>query len=228
MLGQLIALYEQIVLVQGTVWGVNSFDQWGVELGKALANRITPELAGDAEPQHDTGTNALIRWYVAPLVRPDRLRPALRVGQQHTDDALAVGRLPTHHQPRATVACVAAGSAQRLRDLHVVDLRQRDLDRAPGYAQHEHEATWVQCEHTVAPRAPDARRRDAAEQRRRHCDGTDGGNVGERIGGDLGGDSASQQGHDDEDDGEPGDATDDGQRGGHGALATVLLPASTV
>ncbi|NMD23634.1 MAG: glucose-6-phosphate isomerase, partial [Actinobacteria bacterium] len=64
-LGQLIALYEQIVLVQGTVWGVNSFDQWGVELGKALANRITPELAGDAEPQHDTGTNALIRWYRA-------------------------------------------------------------------------------------------------------------------------------------------------------------------
>ena len=64
-LGQLIALYEQIVLVQGTVWGVNSFDQWGVELGKALANRITPELAGDGEPQHDTGTNALIRWYRA-------------------------------------------------------------------------------------------------------------------------------------------------------------------
>ena len=47
-LGQLIALYEHIVFVQGCVWGINSFDQWGVELGKALANRITPELTGDA------------------------------------------------------------------------------------------------------------------------------------------------------------------------------------
>ena len=48
MLGQLIALYEHIVFVQGCVWDVNSFDQWGVELGKALANRITPELTSDA------------------------------------------------------------------------------------------------------------------------------------------------------------------------------------
>ena len=63
MLGQLIALYEQIVFVQGVVWGVNSFDQWGVELGKALANRITPELSGTDEPQHDTSTNSLIAWY---------------------------------------------------------------------------------------------------------------------------------------------------------------------
>ena len=62
-LGQLIALYEQIVFVQGVVWGVNSFDQWGVELGKALANRITPELSGTDEPQHDTSTNSLIAWY---------------------------------------------------------------------------------------------------------------------------------------------------------------------
>lgn len=62
-LGQLIALYEQIVFVQGAVWGVNSFDQWGVELGKALANRITPELSTDDEPQHDSSTSALIRWY---------------------------------------------------------------------------------------------------------------------------------------------------------------------
>ena len=49
-LGQLIALYEHIVFVQGTVWGINSFDQWGVELGKELANRITPELTGRARP----------------------------------------------------------------------------------------------------------------------------------------------------------------------------------
>ena len=63
-LGQLIALYEHVVHVQGTVWGVNSYDQWGVELGKELANRITPELVGDADPgAHDASTNALIAWY---------------------------------------------------------------------------------------------------------------------------------------------------------------------
>jgi glucose-6-phosphate isomerase len=62
-LGQLIALYEHIVFVQGAVWGVNSFDQWGVELGKVLANRITPELSSSDDPQHDAGTTALIRWY---------------------------------------------------------------------------------------------------------------------------------------------------------------------
>jgi glucose-6-phosphate isomerase len=62
-LGQLIALYEHIVFVQGTVWDVNSFDQWGVELGKALANRITPELTASEPPQHDSSTSALIEWY---------------------------------------------------------------------------------------------------------------------------------------------------------------------
>jgi glucose-6-phosphate isomerase len=62
-LGQLIALYEQIVFVQGVVWGVNSFDQWGVELGKALANRITPELTSTDAPHHDSSTNSLIEWY---------------------------------------------------------------------------------------------------------------------------------------------------------------------
>ncbi len=66
-LGQLIATYEHKVLTQGTVWDVNSFDQWGVELGKALANRITPELtaAEDPEPAHDSSTDALIRRYRA-------------------------------------------------------------------------------------------------------------------------------------------------------------------
>ncbi|MGA7758706.1 MAG: glucose-6-phosphate isomerase [Ilumatobacteraceae bacterium] len=65
-LGQLIALYEHVVHVQGTVWGVNSYDQWGVELGKELANRITPELTGDPEPSaHDAATNDLIAWYRA-------------------------------------------------------------------------------------------------------------------------------------------------------------------
>ncbi len=63
-LGQLIALYEHIVFVQGTIWGINSFDQWGVELGKELANQITPELTGDPNPSaHDASTNAAIDWY---------------------------------------------------------------------------------------------------------------------------------------------------------------------
>ncbi|MEP1123691.1 MAG: glucose-6-phosphate isomerase [Ilumatobacter sp.] len=63
-LGQLIALYEHVVHVQGTIWGVDSYDQWGVELGKELANQITPELTGEAKPDdHDSATNALISWY---------------------------------------------------------------------------------------------------------------------------------------------------------------------
>jgi glucose-6-phosphate isomerase len=64
-LGQLIALYEHQVLTQGVVWGVNSFDQWGVELGKVLATAIVPELTADAAPDlaHDASTNALINRY---------------------------------------------------------------------------------------------------------------------------------------------------------------------
>ena len=64
-LGKLVALYEHSVFTQGTIWGINSFDQWGVELGKALANRIIPELESEAEPAlgHDSSTNALIRRY---------------------------------------------------------------------------------------------------------------------------------------------------------------------
>ena len=64
-LGQLIALYEHVVFVQGVVWGVNSFDQWGVELGKVLANLITPELTAADAPQHDASTAGLISWYRA-------------------------------------------------------------------------------------------------------------------------------------------------------------------
>ena len=66
-LGALVALYEHSVFVQGTVWGINSFDQWGVELGKALAQRIIPELTSADEPElgHDSSTNALIRRYRA-------------------------------------------------------------------------------------------------------------------------------------------------------------------
>ena len=64
-LGQLVALYEHIVFVQGCIWGIDSFDQWGVELGKELANVITPELTGDATHDHDSSTTALIDWYRA-------------------------------------------------------------------------------------------------------------------------------------------------------------------
>jgi glucose-6-phosphate isomerase len=64
-LGKLIALYEHKVFVQGTIWNINSFDQWGVELGKVLANRIIPELESGEEPdlKHDSSTNALITRY---------------------------------------------------------------------------------------------------------------------------------------------------------------------
>jgi glucose-6-phosphate isomerase len=64
-LGQLIALYEHKVFTQGAVWGINSFDQWGVELGKQLAQRIVPELQSDAALTHDSSTNDLIRRYRA-------------------------------------------------------------------------------------------------------------------------------------------------------------------
>ena len=64
-LGALVALYEHSVFTQGAIWGIDSFDQWGVELGKALAQRIIPELAkGTAETKaHDSSTNALIGRY---------------------------------------------------------------------------------------------------------------------------------------------------------------------
>jgi glucose-6-phosphate isomerase len=64
-LGALVALYEHIVFTQGAIWGIGSFDQWGVELGKVLASRILPELQAADEPelQHDSSTNALIRRY---------------------------------------------------------------------------------------------------------------------------------------------------------------------
>jgi glucose-6-phosphate isomerase len=64
-LGKLVALYEHSVFTQGVIWGINSFDQWGVELGKALAERIAAELFSDSVPKlaHDSSTNALIRRY---------------------------------------------------------------------------------------------------------------------------------------------------------------------
>jgi glucose-6-phosphate isomerase len=64
-LGKLVALYEHNVFTQGAVWAIDSFDQWGVELGKALASRIIPELHAGTEPKlaHDSSTNALITRY---------------------------------------------------------------------------------------------------------------------------------------------------------------------
>lgn len=73
MLGKLVALYEHSVFTQGVIWNINPFDQWGVELGKLLANRILPELKAATEPAlaHDSSTNALIRVY-----RQRRRQPA--------------------------------------------------------------------------------------------------------------------------------------------------------
>jgi glucose-6-phosphate isomerase len=64
-LGKLVALYEHLVFTQGVIWNIDSFDQWGVELGKVLAQRIIPELENKAEPMlnHDSSTNSLIRRY---------------------------------------------------------------------------------------------------------------------------------------------------------------------
>jgi glucose-6-phosphate isomerase len=70
LLGSLVALYEHLVFTQGAVWGINSFDQWGVELGKALAKRIVPELTSDGELRHDSSTNALIERYRAARADP--------------------------------------------------------------------------------------------------------------------------------------------------------------
>jgi glucose-6-phosphate isomerase len=64
-LGKLVALYEHAVFTQGAIWNIDSFDQWGVELGKVLAQRIIPELESKPQPKlaHDTSTNNLIRYY---------------------------------------------------------------------------------------------------------------------------------------------------------------------
>jgi glucose-6-phosphate isomerase len=64
-LGKLVALYEHSVFTQGVIWNIDSFDQWGVELGKVLAQRIVPELEDTAEPKltHDSSTNTLIKRY---------------------------------------------------------------------------------------------------------------------------------------------------------------------
>src|SRR5262245_52436500 len=64
-LGKLVALYEHSVFTQGVVWHIDSFDQWGVELGKVLAQQILPELESSTDPElnHDSSTNSLIYYY---------------------------------------------------------------------------------------------------------------------------------------------------------------------
>jgi glucose-6-phosphate isomerase len=64
-LGQLVALYEHLTFVQGAVWGIDSFDQWGVELGKQLAQQVGPAIAGDAAAlaEQDASTRSLISYY---------------------------------------------------------------------------------------------------------------------------------------------------------------------
>ena len=69
-LGTLVALYEHLVFTQGVIWDIDSFDQWGVELGKKLAVRIIPELHGDAPLAHDSSTDTLIRRYRARKETP--------------------------------------------------------------------------------------------------------------------------------------------------------------
>jgi glucose-6-phosphate isomerase len=71
-LGQLVALYEHVVFVQGAIWDINPFDQWGVQLGKVLAEQIVPELTADGPLQlaHDSSTNNLIRRYRKANHRP--------------------------------------------------------------------------------------------------------------------------------------------------------------
>ena len=64
-LGQLVALYEHKIFVQGIIWDIYSFDQWGVQLGKILASQILPELEGDSALAHDSSTNALIEYFRA-------------------------------------------------------------------------------------------------------------------------------------------------------------------
>jgi glucose-6-phosphate isomerase len=82
-LGTLIALYEHSVFTQGAIWGIDSFDQWGVELGKMLAKQIAPELRSETEPRlaHDSSTNTLIRRYRAMRSRA----PVLEQTHQNRD-----------------------------------------------------------------------------------------------------------------------------------------------
>jgi glucose-6-phosphate isomerase len=92
-LGQLVALYEHSVFTQGVVWNIDSFDQWGVELGKVLAQRIIPELESRTEPAlgHDSSTNSLIRRY-----RRQKDAVATRAGLERGDFEEQLHKMKTH------------------------------------------------------------------------------------------------------------------------------------
>ena len=87
LLGSLVALYEHSVFTQGSIWHIDSFDQWGVELGKQLASQIAPELEAESEPEltHDSSTNALIRRYRALKAGPETSFPSLPNGKANRD-----------------------------------------------------------------------------------------------------------------------------------------------
>jgi hypothetical protein len=88
-LGRLVALYEHAVFTQGAIWNIDVFDQWGVELGKVLAQQIIPELDSTAEPQlgHDRFTNHLIRRYRTLQERYDNSRLARTTTAEDADPA---------------------------------------------------------------------------------------------------------------------------------------------
>ena len=115
-LGQLVALYEHKVFTQGTIWDINSFDQWGVELGKKLAQKIIPELEARRRPdpaEHDSSTSALIRRYrarrypgEAGLPTQSRPQPPAAHREQHVErteraQAAADDGAPVHRQHHA-------------------------------------------------------------------------------------------------------------------------------
>ena len=83
-LGKLVALYEHSVFTQGVIWNINPFDQWGVELGKELAQAIIPELESQTstETHHDSSTNHLIRRYRKMRAGASRFRPSYAAKQQ--------------------------------------------------------------------------------------------------------------------------------------------------
>ena len=104
--GQLIALYEHITFTQGIVWGIDSFDQWGVELGKQLALKVTPAVGGDeaALAEQDPSTQGLIRYY--------RAQPALIARVLHRYPHLSAGFAPDSlGAPLATLRARGPGSA---------------------------------------------------------------------------------------------------------------------
>lgn len=71
-LGKLVAFYEQSVFTQGVIWGIDYFEQWEVELGKALAQRIVRQLTGDEKLEHDSSTNALICYFRSIIPKKER------------------------------------------------------------------------------------------------------------------------------------------------------------